>query len=499
MVDAGKLELRLSGAAQEDATAPSLAADGGDEHRKSLIFTGLCAVIALAPLPLGAGRPLAWEIMALAVGVLLLASATVSAEELRSFKSVLAVPAVLFGLVVAFILVQVAHFVPAEWQNPVWEVAADALPGGGSGSIGVDPPAALSDLLRLLAYAGIFVLSALLCRRAARALAAVAVVAFAGGAYATYGLVVYGLGNDRILWLKKWAYFGDLTGTFVNHNSFATYLGLSLLAGLAYLILLLQQIHFFGSWRDRLGAVIDGASRHPAVVVCLFVLPTALFLTHSRGGSLASLAGLAALALAVSQAPSLRRLKRLRVAALPLALVLAAFLISGDRLVERMVGASDDAQGRMAIYAVTWRAIGDHPILGTGLGSFEGIFSIYRTPDVSGHVDLAHDDYLQNLLELGAPAATALLLTLAWLVGICVRGLIIRRRDALYPALGIAASMLVAFHALVDFSLQIPAVTATYMFLLGAAVAQSRSTDEKSPTTPVNAGRPMLSSRRGTA
>jgi hypothetical protein len=46
--------------------------------------------------------------------------------------------------------------------------------------------------------------------------------------------------------------------------------------------------------------------------------------------------------------------------------------------------------------------------------------------------------------------------------------------------MGVAATFLVALHAMVDFSLQIPAVTYTYCFLLGTAVAQSWSSRQLS-------------------
>ena len=57
----------------------------------------------------------------------------------------------------------------------------------------------------------------------------------------------------------------------------------------------------------------------------------------------------------------------------------------------------------------------------------------------------------------------------------CLVGARRRRRDALYPALGAAATALVACHALVDFSLQIPAVAAWFATLLGLGYAQSWS------------------------
>jgi O-antigen ligase len=134
----------------------------------------------------------------------------------------------------------------------------------------------------------------------------------------------------------------------------------------------------------------------------------------------------------------------------------------------------NDVDGRLAVYELTWQAIGDRPWLGTGLGSFASVFPIYRTGDVEAFFDMTHNDYLQNLMELGIPAASCLFAGIVWLTALCVRGARVRRRNIMFPRLGIAVTTLVALHATLDFSLQMPAVTVTYMFLLGIAVAQSR-------------------------
>jgi predicted branched-subunit amino acid permease len=55
---------------------------------------------------------------------------------------------------------------------------------------------------------------------------------------------------------------------------------------------------------------------------------------------------------------------------------------------------------------------------------------------------------------------------------LCAVGIRQRRRDAVYPCVGFAATILAAAHALFDSSLQIPAITATYMLIMGAACAQ---------------------------
>ena len=58
----------------------------------------------------------------------------------------------------------------------------------------------------------------------------------------------------------------------------------------------------------------------------------------------------------------------------------------------------------------------------------------------------------------------------------CVKGVANRRRNVVLPAIGIGATVLLGLHSVVDFSLQIPGITASYAFLLGLACAQSEST-----------------------
>ena len=132
-----------------------------------------------------------------------------------------------------------------------------------------------------------------------------------------------------------------------------------------------------------------------------------------------------------------------------------------------------DLEARPEIFQLTLKALADHPWIGTGLGTFTTVFEAYRTPDLLFFVNAAHNDYLENMLELGIPAALLLFGSVLALFVMCVRGAIRRRRDAILPCVGVGVTALVAMHSLVDFSMQIPAVTVTYLMLLGAAVAQS--------------------------
>ena len=96
----------------------------------------------------------------------------------------------------------------------------------------------------------------------------------------------------------------------------------------------------------------------------------------------------------------------------------------------------------------------------------------YRTPDIQGTFAKAHNVYLENMLELGIPASLALFAAVAGLAVLCVIGVRRRRQNAVYPCVGLGATVLVAVHGIVDFSLQIPAITVTYAFLMGIAAAQ---------------------------
>ena len=75
--------------------------------------------------------------------------------------------------------------------------------------------------------------------------------------------------------------------------------------------------------------------------------------------------------------------------------------------------------------------------LGTGFGTFEEAFRFYRTSEIAGNFDTAHNTYLENVLELGIPAASALFCVFALFLLLCAVGIRQRRRDAVYPCVGL--------------------------------------------------------------
>jgi len=346
-----------------------------------------------------------------------------------------------------------------------------------TGSISPDPFKTYSGLLRLLTYAGVFWLSLQFCRSRERAQQVIITISLIGLVYAGYGLFVEFTGSETILWFKKTAYLENLTSTFVNRNSYATYAGLGLICATGMIFKLVGDLggeHI--SLRETIRAVVLRLlGQGWPFIVAWFVIFVALLLTGSRGGFLATAAGLVTLFIAVGVAASgeYKFSKKLAGAA---ALVAVGFLIlSGGVTLDRLAQTAEKSDLRPQIYEQTTTAISDSPWLGTGFGTFNDVFRIYRTSAFGVTVAKAHNTYLENTLELGIPGSVALTLSVVCLFILCVMGIRRRRRDAIYPSIGIAASVLVGSHALVDFSLQIPAVTLTYCLLMGAACAQSWS------------------------
>ncbi|HEY3919279.1 MAG TPA: O-antigen ligase family protein [Stellaceae bacterium] len=464
--------------AMRPAAAPVGAPDRARiEASKTRIFWGLLAVVAAAPAPLGSAWPLAWELLGLAVAGLILALLLVARDDREPQPRALTVPALLLALVLIYAFVQ---SLPrgGRWANPLWDVMSEGLRLSASGAIAVDPMLARDDLFRLLSYAGIFALAHMLGRDRVRAQSALTLLTFAGAFYALYGLAAYWLGNTTILWFAKSSFRADLSASFVNPNTAATYFGLALLAAVADLVAALEPLRLVGPkqihWR-RLPPFALARRWHPAALIVLII---ALLLTHSRGGLAATLIGLVALFAAVRAAPSLQSIRYVAWAAIPLAIVLVALLFHGEASMTQLMALdrAEGGAGDVDVIAITWQAAKDFAFLGTGLGSFADVFQIYRPETIANVVTLAHDDYLQDLLELGVPAALCLFAAIAWLAALCLRGVWWRNRDAVFPALGFAATLLVACHAFLGVGLQVPAVASTYMLILGVAVAQSRST-----------------------
>lgn len=137
---------------------------------------------------------------------------------------------------------------------------------------------------------------------------------------------------------------------------------------------------------------------------------------------------------------------------------------NGD-LRQRLTDPSND--GRTPLWHVALRGFSASPLHGAGAGMYQTLWDRERSR--FAYVINAHSLYLQAMAELGLPG----LLLLLVLVGAVILGLALRargRRRTLYGAL-LAAAVVWALHAGVDWDWEMPVVTVGFFACAGLALS----------------------------
>ncbi len=446
------------------------------------LFRALLALLALAPLPFGSHRPWAWSAAAVWIGVLTLiwcVAVATGRARLRVSPGRIWFIIAPFAVVLAWAAIQLTDLAPAEWRHPIWAEAAAALGAPLGGAISLDPAMTRTAILRFALFGGVFWLSLQLGRDAARAQLGLIVLARAGVLYAAYGLILHFLGSETILWYRKWAYLGDVTSSFINRNAFGAFAGIGVVLTIGLAAQHLSRIGPRDSAQRRTEAILLGAGPW---LVGAGLQWAALMLSHSRGAFLATLLAVFTLILALAAVRMLSRRLAIIFCAVAAVILGGVLAVSGGVTLERLIETTDVEGDRGQLYRLTWSAIGDAPFLGHGFGAFFAAFRIYRDVSLPRPViyDFAHNIHLELLMDLGVPATAAFYLMLLGAVGLCLRGLVKRRRSRLPPAAALSATVLLLFHGIVDFSAQMPAIAMIYAALLGFGCAQAWNSGELS-------------------
>ena len=452
---------------------------------RQTVFYIFLGVALLAPLPLGANRPWAWALLSVLVGVLLIleAAASLSSQENPKFSVRIRGPLIIWLLVGLWGFLQATGtFFPDTTVHPLWFDAAAINGVAANAVISLNPDASLTALMLFLSYGGIFWLSARFCSTHTNAEIVLKAIVFAQVIYAVYGLALFFTGSKTILWLDKWAYLNDVTSTFVNRNTYATFAGLGVLCTTAYLFVLVQK-DFKGllTRREMFRAFSEAVfSKGWLPLLGVLVTATALLLTHSRGGFLSTAVALLVLIGGLSYSRMIpKQISKWVFASVSVATVFV-LMMSGDVVIQRLENTSFDNSIRDEVYVQTIMAIEVEPLVGYGYGTFEQAFLPFKTDQIANRRwDKAHNTYLELSMELGVPATIALVVVFVMLLAVFINGLRHRSRRRVYAVIGIASIVLVAAHALVDFSLQIPGFTACFALILGMAWGQSWPSEGK--------------------
>jgi O-antigen ligase len=155
-----------------------------------------------------------------------------------------------------------------------------------------------------------------------------------------------------------------------------------------------------------------------------------------------------------------------------------AFIVLANRpLVEEILTikqASQDAsiQSRVLVWRKTVDMIRDHPILGTGPGTYSMMFTRYQPPGFTSRYFMAHNDYLHFISEVGIP----IIVVMVWMIiRFYHRGITklanpsrLIRNTTLGAMSGVTALLV---YSIFDFNLHIPANAILFTVLAAIVVA----------------------------
>lgn len=441
------------------------------------VFWVMVAGVLGAALALGANRPISWLTLSAAALVLFGLQMLIDLTDRAAGRLWLrALPVALLYLgVIAWAVVQTLPIADWGWPelaHPSWAEAERIAGIPGPARITADTSATWQGILRYLAYAAVFWIAA----RAAnidRARHLIDVIALFSLGLALIGLVFWAVGTNPI---TSDEYYPDsVKASFTNRNAYAYHAGVGAMACLTALAFRLPaqggrgQGTGLAMLRDLVEMLLGPGRWY---LLGMVVILAAILLTGSRAGSAVTMIGIGLIAVLIfRRAGSVLRWVGLGV----MMAMVGVLALVATTLRERLSGNDPAEDQRMVVYERTWQGIWDRFWTGHGLGAYEDAFRPYVPRFFTGNEwDKAHNSYLENAFELGLPAMAALTLALTILGWRIWAGLEERRRMRPLMAFGLAIFVSGALHALLDFSLQMPATAALFAVILGVSWSLAR-------------------------
>jgi O-antigen ligase/Tfp pilus assembly protein PilF len=311
-----------------------------------------------------------------------------------------------------------------------------------------------TELLKLVSYALIFLVSLNTIRTKAQIKRVMAAII-------TIGFLM------SIFYLMR--YFGAPAPTgFINSDHFSAYLGMIIPLSLGLIF-------------------VGNTSVRPLLFFTMIIMGGALFFTMSRGGMFSFIAALLFIALLASTRRSMKN-KGWLILVIAVFTILVIAWLGATPVVERILSfkaeiASRYYGGRLPIWQGTIGIIKDNPLLGTGLGTFNYIFPKYQPVGIiAKHYTYAHSDFLELLSEIGIIGFFLFVICGLW-TAIYLFRRYSQRHDPWVTGMSICifgslASIFI--HSFTDFNLHIPANAILLSVILALFVSILNTTNEAS-------------------
>lgn len=447
-------------------TAPTRKRRSGKAMRRiNDIYAWLiCAVVLIAPIPVGSNRPVIWMAWAAVLMLLVAAYVTLLSRRTpeRALRSAKHRPLFLLGAVM--MIWAGVQIVP----NDMFDTP----------QISLAPSATLLGILRIGTYLALLFLVLEVSTQSTRIRRMAWVIVLGMTVHAIWAMVALTILDDTFFWGEKTTYLGAATGTFINRNSFATFMGMGIVLGLA----MLHERAARPRMRRPNKSLFSAENLESIyALICIVMMTIALVSTQSRMGVTATIIGAATYIVLIqtklSKNPKRAALRAIGAVALAL---IGAVVLFGDKLVDRLLFVMQHRGGRVELWSQTWQMIMDRPLTGFGLDSFHLSFERVHMPPLPTHVtwELPHSTYLTLWSELGLIAGS---LPLIGLMLVCWRLLGVFRtnpHNRTIALAGLCILLLGGVHSLVDFSLEMQANVFLFITVLGMGIAHLRDTQK---------------------
>lgn len=295
---------------------------------------------------------------------------------------------------------------------------------------------------------------------------------------ALYGIYQFVMQYPGVLWEKS-HFAGTARGTFINRNHFAGFLELAVFFLIGYMLSL-------GKWEENISLknLVSSEHLHRQIVMLSMsaTVITALLLSLSRGGII-SFAGamvffiaLIGLRLKLYRREESSRQYYGTLLLLSLAVVLMSWASIGY-IQSRFARAGEDAHNRVSVWLDSLTGIKEHPVFGTGGGTFEYAYYMYKDRNRENLIyEHAHNDYIEYAVETGIVGAMLFFAPFLWFLVSGTKRLMRMslKRESLefFTLLACLAGIFsLIIHSFVDFNLQIPANLYLAYALLGVGGA----------------------------
>ncbi|WP_417458922.1 O-antigen ligase family protein [Kordiimonas sp.] len=290
-----------------------------------------------------------------------------------------------------------------------------------------------------------------------------------GAIYASYGLILHFAGSDTILWFQKTNPESTLSSTFVNRNNFASFLGIAIVCLLG---LLLDGLHSTeASAPPKKRELVQMAWDKVAFTVSLLViLFTALMLTGSRAAIVSVFVGMLLLVFFYIREGNATGYQKIIITVPIIIFGLFWAELNGDLLWYRITyGSVFSNDPRFDVYIEAWPMIYEAPFWGFGLGWFEPTYSLIRTENMGVVFLRMHSDILEFVLAVGIFGTLALLYSLVCFMSFVVRA---GRKLGSFSLRFVPIILVIqlTLNSVIDFPLQVSAITYTIIILFGAAL-----------------------------